>query len=69
MFNVFWVVWGYLTTLFSCAGYVKSDNMMTANNELDRIRKEPIVAYFKIPEIPCRSSGLPEKNRGNTNSG
>lgn len=62
------MVWVYLTTLFNCAGYVDSDNMMTANNELDRIRKEPIVAYFKIPHIPCCSSGLSEKNSENANS-
>jgi hypothetical protein len=48
---------------FSCTGYVESDHVMTAANELDKMWKETIVSYFKIPEIPCRSCGLPEENR------
>jgi hypothetical protein len=38
-----------LTTLFHCIGYLMSNGKMIVNDELERMWKEEIVKYFKVP--------------------
>jgi len=41
-------VLSYLTMLFNCTSYVVWNGLMSANEELEWIRKEEVVGYFNV---------------------